>query len=162
MISTQSVSSSCRHLDDESSRVESRRDETRMTSTTFQPRKSARATLTHVICVTENIPEKTVGVSRHLFGQAPRRQSRRALIPLGTPIANRRVGKNQVQASTGLDARAHRRRKCHDAWLNFRFRCVIRVELIVHVRKVVRSACVVVWSRSWVCLVVKCFEYGIN
>jgi hypothetical protein len=39
---------------------------------------------------------------------------------------------------------------------------LIRVELIVRVRKVVRFACVVVRSRSRVCLVVKCFEYGIN
>jgi len=147
----------------ESSRVESRRDETRMPSTTFQPRKSARSTLTHVIRVTEDVTEKTVGVSRHLFGQASRRQSRRALVPLvSDPNRQAPRWQNQVHASKRLDARAHRRRKCHDAWLNFRFRCLIRVELIVHVRKVVRFACVVVRSRSRVCLVVKCFEYGIN
>jgi hypothetical protein len=65
----------------------------RMSNTTFQPRKSARATLTHVICVTENIAEKGVGVSRHLFHQASLRQSHKALVPSGTPIANRHGGK---------------------------------------------------------------------
>ena len=91
-----------------------------MSNTTFQPRKSAHATLTHVICVTENIAEK-VSASLAIFSIKHRFVSLTKLSFRPGPQSPTATVAKSIHASTRLDARAHRRRKCHDAWLNFCF-----------------------------------------
>ena len=63
-----------------------------MSNTTFQPRKSARDPYARHLRHGK-YRGKGVGVSRHLFHQASLRQSHKALVPSGTPIANRHGGK---------------------------------------------------------------------